>query len=289
MSAYNTLNPVPSTDPRDLDDNATNLDLLVNGAGLEYPDRLGQPRKSYAGMEAEVADFVSDPNLSAFAALVGLANTFAYFTGPGALALATLTPQARQLLDDTSFGAMLTTLNAAARGVNADITELQGLTTALSVLQGGTGQTTLGGLLTQLLSQGAYGKTNILGAVSQSGGVPTGAIFDTGSNAGGEWTRYADGRMECLKKNITFAGGTVANGSVFRSVVAAPGAMPQNFVGAILPSVFSTGFSVASGGGWSGCQVAWTLSNWGSWSVYTSAAVVGNLQLELLAKGKWFE
>ena len=283
MSNYNTGNPVPSIDPRDLDDNATALDQLVNGPGLIYKDRLGADRKSYAGMEAEVADFVTDPNLSALAALDGLSDLFAYFTGPGAMALASITPQARQLLDDTSFGAMLATLNAAKAGANSDITSLTGLTTALSLPQGGTGHTTLGALLTDLLTAGAYGKTNILGAVSQAGGVPTGAIFDTVANS---YTRYADGRAEAIQPPFTIAGGTVANGSVFRSVIAAVGAMPITFIAT--PSVFGTGFSVASGGGWAGCQVAWGASNWGSWSVYTSAAVSGNLQINLLAKGRWF-
>jgi hypothetical protein len=38
-----------------------------------------------------------------------------------------------------------------------------------------------------------YGQGNILGTVSQSGGVPTGAIIERGSNANGEFVKYADG------------------------------------------------------------------------------------------------
>lgn len=51
--AYNTNNPVGSTDPRDLYDNAGNLDKYVNGDAPFYPDRLGQQRKSWSGMEAD--------------------------------------------------------------------------------------------------------------------------------------------------------------------------------------------------------------------------------------------
>ncbi|MEE3636622.1 hypothetical protein UIA24_20560 [Pseudomonas sp. AL 58] len=51
--AYNTNNPVGSTDPRDLYDNAGNLDKFVNGDAPLYPDRLGQQRKSWSGMEAD--------------------------------------------------------------------------------------------------------------------------------------------------------------------------------------------------------------------------------------------
>ena len=48
---FNTGNPVPSTDPRDLYDNAENLDKLVNGADPFYADRKGKLRQSWAGME----------------------------------------------------------------------------------------------------------------------------------------------------------------------------------------------------------------------------------------------
>jgi hypothetical protein len=37
----------------------------------------------------------------------------------------------------------------------------------------------------------------ILGTVSQSGGVPTGAIFQRGKNANGEFARFADGTQKC--------------------------------------------------------------------------------------------
>ena len=45
-----------------------------------------------------------------------------------------------------------------------------------------------------------YAKENILGTVSQSGGVPTGAIIQRGSNANGEFVRYADGTQICFRR-----------------------------------------------------------------------------------------
>jgi hypothetical protein len=42
-----------------------------------------------------------------------------------------------------------------------------------------------------------YQQDNILGTVSQSGGVPTGAIIERGSNANGEYVKYADGTLIC--------------------------------------------------------------------------------------------
>lgn len=40
-------------------------------------------------------------------------------------------------------------------------------------------------------------RSDIVGTVSQSGGVPTGALMEYGSNANGEFWKYADGKMVC--------------------------------------------------------------------------------------------
>lgn len=74
-------------------------------------------------------------------------------------------------------------------GANSTITSLSGLTTALSIAQGGTGNNT--GTASKLSGAG------ILGTVSQSGGIPTGSIIEKGSTATGEYTQFADGTMIC--------------------------------------------------------------------------------------------
>src|SRR5690625_808194 len=54
MTTYRTGNAIGSADPRDLYDNAENLDELVNSQDkTEHPDRLGVPRKTWHGMEQE--------------------------------------------------------------------------------------------------------------------------------------------------------------------------------------------------------------------------------------------
>ena len=45
----------------------------------------------------------------------------------------------------------------------------------------------------------AYSPGNLLGTVSQSGGVPTGAIFERGSNTNGRYVRWADGTQLCQR------------------------------------------------------------------------------------------
>ncbi|WP_312537718.1 hypothetical protein [Stutzerimonas nitrititolerans] len=51
-----------------------------------------------------------------------------------------------------------------------------------------------------LAADKAFRRGNILGTVSQSAGLPTGAIIERGSNANGEYVRFADGTQICLKK-----------------------------------------------------------------------------------------
>jgi len=56
-----------------------------------------------------------------------------------------------------------------------------------------------GTVVTSATGGGVYSKDNILGTVSESGGVPTGAIIERGSNANGEFVKYADGTMICSR------------------------------------------------------------------------------------------
>lgn len=50
---YNTRNPLGSSDPRDLYDNAANLDNFINGTQETYNDRVGIPKKSLYGFEQQ--------------------------------------------------------------------------------------------------------------------------------------------------------------------------------------------------------------------------------------------
>lgn len=55
MTIHATFNPIGSTNPKDLIDNAQNLDYLILGPALLYPDRRGVNRLSWAGIEASFA------------------------------------------------------------------------------------------------------------------------------------------------------------------------------------------------------------------------------------------
>ena len=45
-----------------------------------------------------------------------------------------------------------------------------------------------------------FSSGSVVGTVSQSAGVPTGALFERGSNANGEFVRYADGTQICWRE-----------------------------------------------------------------------------------------
>lgn len=151
------------------------------------------------------------------------------------------------MLSDPDAAAARSTMVAAKSGANADITSLSGLTTALSVAQGGTGGATQAAARTGLglgtvsvenvvpVAKGGTGGTtaatardglglksaavsDILGTTSQSGGVPTGAIIERGVSSGGEYVKFADGTMICVRILATASYAfTTSAGSLWRT------------------------------------------------------------------------
>jgi hypothetical protein len=87
----------------------------------------------------------------------------------------------------TVTGATGVTIN----GVSAGSFDLAGQFSAATLKRTGSDSWTL------IFGAFAYNRENILGTVSESAGVPTGAIIERGSNANGEYVRYADGTQIC--------------------------------------------------------------------------------------------
>lgn len=183
----------------------------------------------------------------------------------------------------TTADAARTNLVAARQGPNADITELNALTKTLTVAQGGTGVTTVAALLTNLLAVGAYGKTNIIGTVSQTSGVPTGAILERGTNSGGSYIKYADGTLHCWTRMSTTAVSN-ANGSVFNSAAIYPGSFPAAYIS--LPTVVATSTAVAFS--WAGNYAEQTQSAWGGWVAFSPTATGGFAIINFFASGRWY-
>lgn len=135
----------------------------------------------------------------------GLANKYMSAAGVRGIVLTGLDPAVggAVVATDTILAALgKLQVAKAAKGANADITSLAGLTTALSLAQGGTGVTTIAALVAALQTAGVYGKSNLIGTVSQASGVPTGAVIERGSNTNGVYVKFADGTMICTFDNI---------------------------------------------------------------------------------------
>lgn len=62
----------------------------------------------------------------------------------------------------------------------------------------------------------AFRRGNILGTVSQAGGVPTGAIIERGSNANGAYVRFADG-TQITWRQVEGVNVNIAEGAGYRS------------------------------------------------------------------------
>ncbi|MDQ7310617.1 hypothetical protein [Stenotrophomonas sp. Sm10] len=60
MTTFNTGNPLGSSSPKDLYDNAENLDNGINGTAPTWQDRRGVTRKSWNGIETDFQQFLAD-------------------------------------------------------------------------------------------------------------------------------------------------------------------------------------------------------------------------------------
>ena len=142
-----------------------------------------------------------------------------------------------------------------------------------------------------------FKQSNILGTVSESGGVPTGAIIESGSNSNGEFVKYADGTMTCWVKGTLatesgpFASSTrlsgifsypaeFVDGSKIVAQLNLPVHQSENFIGCDRRDIVSWGTrdSLLTTGG--RCSVFFT------GGVDTSDARIEFMQLTVI--GRWY-
>lgn len=133
-------------------------------------------------------------------------------------------------------------IGAAAAGANSDITAITGLTTALTVAQGGTGATTAGAARTNLGAAASGANSDITALLNSSGiqiGAPTGGALGAGTiNATGLFINGV---------------GAAAGGSVSSVALSAPSIFtvsgsPVTTTGTLALSYSGTALPVANGG-----------------------------------------
>lgn len=142
-----------------------------------------------------------------------------------------------------------------------------------------------------LAAAGLYGPTNVTGTVSQSGGVPTGAIVERGSNANGVYTKWADGTMICEGLSaVASPTPAAAAGSVFIGSLTTL-TFPAPFVGDIPIVSDATRFNNPAVGG-AGSARGWaTIDSASLTSVgFYVYGQTNNARMfpGYIAKGRWF-
>lgn len=257
----------------------------------------------------EAADgiIVAGERLDSIATATMSVNDILIADSPSTMTAFTTGSVGRGLLDDDSIGDAHTTLGLGsvaledivpvAKGGTGGTTQATARTglglgtvaieSTVPVAKGGTGVTTLGAALTALEGVGAYSKATILATVSQSGGVPTGGVIESGSNANGSYTKWADGTMICSRSDsYTTVAITTAFGALFRATsVISRVNWAQTFVSA--PSV-SHSSSSSSGGGWVVIQAVATSSLTPAY--YPIEVTSGNRDFVITSTGigRWF-
>lgn len=133
-----------------------------------------------------------------------------------------------------------------------------------------------------LTADKAFRRGNVLGTVSQSSGVPTGALIERGSNSNGEYLRFADGTQICWHTlnsseaiSVAYLGG-FRSGAVTWTFPAVFSAAPKATSTAVYPTAFgSTIFNITT----STSSVLWTA---------VSSQTADTRSATLTAIGRWF-
>lgn len=126
------------------------------------------------------------------------------------------------------------------------------------------------------------GRADLLGTVSQTSGVPTGAVIERGSNANGEYVKFADGTMICTASVTSSNPATTALGSLFTT---GPNAWsyPVAFASPVVPIGNGTQAHAFIGGHPNASTTAT-----GYWQGLTSYSVSSQINARLVAIGRWF-
>jgi hypothetical protein len=123
-------------------------------------------------------------------------------------------------------------------------------------------------------------QSTLLGTVSQTAGLPTGAAIERGSNANGDFVRFADGTLICTRTGLSTPNASTAAGALFRSADVV-WTFPSAF--SVAPVVQATVDDIdAWGASAAPSTTAVTLR------ALSSVSKAAALNLRALAIGRWF-
>jgi len=266
-------------------DNATLTALAgLTPAADKFAFFTGAASGALTGLSAFARTLLDDANAAAFYATLGelpSAQTPDRLKG----APPTILTDANDALDSGFYRASASTVNIPEGAQGAIIVSqvLPGSVTQIYI-RSSSGRVysrtsiagTWGGWVRQV------GFSDILGSVSQSGGVPTGSIIERGSNANGEYVRFADGTQLCWKVNAVTSG-PVDNptGNLWVSALVS-WTFPISFLG----SANSMAHRAGSSSRWT--SGVGTTSTAASIRVFSTASNTSDLGVDMVAIGRWF-
>ncbi|MPL75576.1 hypothetical protein SDC9_21402 [bioreactor metagenome] len=129
----------------------------------------------------------------------------------------------------------------------------------------------------------AYARGNVLGAVAQAAGVPTAALIERGSNANGEYVRFADGTQICTYSAVGAAGPIMtAEGAIWRSTEYS-WTFPASF--AATGNLAVNGSLRTGAAAWSKVRVTGISS--ASVMLFAANSNVNNFTVDFSAIGRW--
>ena len=126
-----------------------------------------------------------------------------------------------------------------------------------------------------------YGPGNLLGSVSQSGGVPTGAVIERGASTDGEYVRFADGTQICTA-SPGGVGCTANTGALFASTTQT-WTYPAPFASGSMPAVSGSGGATGRF-----LSLGAATDSQANWQVLSATSDTTAIAPALLAVGRWF-
>ncbi len=180
----------------------------------------------------------------------------------------------------TSLGGLTLAANKGIHATGAGALATHELTAFGRALAGLTGAN---GKIPVATAAGAAAMRDIVGTVSQSGGVPTGALMERGSNANGEYVRFANGVQVCWNEAVALASTDAPIAALWMS-----GQVPWTY-----PAAFASAPVVLPSRGGSGSGLRWVSLGTVSAStanLYAVSAVssITGAPIGAAAIGRWF-
>jgi hypothetical protein len=129
-----------------------------------------------------------------------------------------------------------------------------------------------------------YDNNTVVGTVSQSGGLPTGAVIERGSTADGDYLRFADGTQICWQTE-TLSVTTAATGAIFTDTKLPDWTFPMAFSAPPAVTVSAEDADAGIWGGPGGAATALLTPR----QILSATALSGrSVSVVSQATGRWF-